>query len=208
VDREGSSGGAVTLPNLLSGTRLAFVPLLLILAWHGQRTAYLSCLAISLLTDVLDGLLARLLKQKTALGARLDSVADFATTLSLPPCAWWLWPEVVRREFPYVAVALAFYLGAVLAGLLKFRRLTSYHSWLGKFAALVLGPSIFVLFLLDAAWPFRAAALIAVASAFEEVLITWILPSCQANVATLVHALRLRQEPRIRPPKPRNGNAG
>jgi CDP-diacylglycerol--glycerol-3-phosphate 3-phosphatidyltransferase len=50
---------------------------------------FLALFAIALLSDVLDGVLARRLKQESDFGARLDQWADFA--VGLPPFgAWWL----------------------------------------------------------------------------------------------------------------------
>src|SRR5258708_30522741 len=86
------------LPNFLSCTRLALIPILLSLAWTGHGKAFLYCFIISLLTDLTDGLLARRLHLTTELGAKLDSWADFMTYLALPFCGWWLRPEVIKDE--------------------------------------------------------------------------------------------------------------
>src|SRR5437773_3019566 len=103
----------VTLPNILSSVRLALVPVLLGLAWGGHSHGFLACLIISLLTDATDGLLARRLHQTSELGAKLDSWADLFTYLSLPLCAWWLRPEVIRQEAFYIGGGIVFYLFAV-----------------------------------------------------------------------------------------------
>ena len=121
------------LPNLLSCTRFLLIPVLLTLAWTGRAEVFLVCLVISLLTDLTDGLLARRLNLATELGARLDSWADFLTYLSLPICGWWLRPEVVREERLWITGGIACYFAATIAGFLKFRRLTSYHTWAAKY---------------------------------------------------------------------------
>src|SRR6266536_119771 len=135
----------LNLPNLLSVCRLGAVPPLLYLAWTGRPRIFLACLIASLISDFLDGLLARALNQVTDLGTRLDSWADFATTLALPICAWWLWPEVLRREATFLITALGTYCAAVLFGFLKYRRLTGYHTRAGKVAAVLLGPTVVIL---------------------------------------------------------------
>ena len=94
------------LPNLLSCTRLALVPVLLTLAWTGSGKRFLYCFTLSLLTDLADGLLARRLNLATDLGAKLDSWADFMTCLALPFCGWWLRPEVIRQEGPWLAAGI------------------------------------------------------------------------------------------------------
>ena len=55
-------------PNLLSGFRIVLVPVLLFLAWNGERKLYLVCLGMSMLSDLVDGFIARRLNQVTELG--------------------------------------------------------------------------------------------------------------------------------------------
>ena len=48
------------VPNLLSGVRIAAVPLLAVLAFTGHESAFTWVLIPALLTDIADGLVARL----------------------------------------------------------------------------------------------------------------------------------------------------
>ena len=91
------SGGKI-IPNLLSGFRLLAAPIMLYLAWTGKPLSFLIMLAISLSTDAIDGFLARRLNWQSELGARLDSWGDFTTYITVPLGAWWLWPDILRRE--------------------------------------------------------------------------------------------------------------
>jgi CDP-diacylglycerol--glycerol-3-phosphate 3-phosphatidyltransferase len=184
----------VTLPNLLSSVRLALVPLLLGLAWSDQPRAFLSCLIISLLTDIADGLLARGLHQTSEIGAKLDSWADLATYLCLPFCAWFLRPEVIRQEAIYIGAGIVFYLASAGFGFWKFRALTSYHTWGAKASAVVLGAAALVLFAGGPGWVFRCVIPIIVVAAVEEIAITAILTKPKTNVHSLWHALRIRRE--------------
>ncbi|HSP96042.1 MAG TPA: CDP-alcohol phosphatidyltransferase family protein [Candidatus Dormibacteraeota bacterium] len=86
----------LTLPNLLSGLRFAIAPALLWLAWTQRPTAFLALVAVSFLSDIFDGWVARRLGQTTALGARLDTGGDVGSYLAIPVCGWWLWPERLR----------------------------------------------------------------------------------------------------------------
>lgn len=63
-------------PNLLTLTRLIFIPFVVVAL---QQQKYLWALIIFVaagITDLLDGLLARMLKQKTTVGQYLDPIAD------------------------------------------------------------------------------------------------------------------------------------
>ena len=63
-------------PNLLTLLRLIFVPLTVIAILENHYIWALSLFLLAGVSDGLDGLLARLLEQKTVLGQYLDPVAD------------------------------------------------------------------------------------------------------------------------------------
>ena len=65
-----------SLPNLLSLLRLALVPVLVVAACLRETNLFLLLLAISLLSDLLDGYFARKLQQVTEFGARLDRATE------------------------------------------------------------------------------------------------------------------------------------
>ncbi|MDD1641346.1 MAG: CDP-alcohol phosphatidyltransferase family protein, partial [Methylococcaceae bacterium] len=58
--KQHSEQSRLTLPNLLTGFRFVAAPGLLWLAWQGHEIAFMILLAIAFLTDLLDGLVARL----------------------------------------------------------------------------------------------------------------------------------------------------
>ena len=179
------------MPNILSAVRLALAPALLALAWYGHATVFLVCLAVSLLTDIADGFLARRFHHASELGAKLDSWGDLAMYGVLPPSVWWLWPNVVWEEIVFVAIAVAAFALPTLLGLLKFKRFTSYHTWGAKLSAVLMGPAMFLLLAEISAWPFRVAALIFAVAELEEIAITAVLPRWHADVHSLGQAMRL-----------------
>src|SRR5436305_11267677 len=63
-------------PNLLTLLRLIFVPVTVIAVIEGKYGWALALFIGAGISDGLDGLLARLLKQKTVLGQYLDPIAD------------------------------------------------------------------------------------------------------------------------------------
>jgi len=72
-----------SIPNILSLLRLGLVPVLVGLALAGLGDVFLFILVISLMSDVLDGYLARKLNQTSELGAKLDSWGDVLTYASM-----------------------------------------------------------------------------------------------------------------------------
>jgi CDP-diacylglycerol--glycerol-3-phosphate 3-phosphatidyltransferase len=181
-----------SLPNAFTATRLALVPVLLLLAAAGNPNAFVAVLAIAFATDAIDGWLARRFRLESPLGAKLDSRADMALWLSLPIATWLLRPDFVHAEAASIGVLLASLALPLGAGLAKFGRVPSYHTWLAKGTAIVLSGAMLSIYLDGPLWPFRLAALLAVLSAIEEVLITALLPALHADVRTWRAAQRIR----------------
>ena len=177
------------LPNALSLLRLALLPLLGALAFCGHGALFGLALLVSLGSDVLDGWLARRQGVSSALGAKLDSWGDLATWGSLPLFAWWLWPDRLHAELPYLVGALLAYGLPIALGFLRFGRLTSYHTWAAKGTAVVMGAALLVWLASGVAWPFHVAVWLLVAEALEELAITCALPRLRSDVPTLWHAL-------------------
>lgn len=110
---------ALTLPNLLTASRLVLVPVVVLHILRGDAWGAFWWFAAAALTDLLDGNLARWLDQKSVLGAWLDPIADKAMLLStLLALAWagslplWLAVVVLLRD------------GVVLGGAGAYRLLT------------------------------------------------------------------------------------
>ncbi|MDF1582199.1 MAG: CDP-alcohol phosphatidyltransferase family protein [Methyloprofundus sp.] len=177
----------LTLPNLLTCFRFVSAPFLLWLAFQGAENAFLILLAFTFLSDVLDGIAARLLKQESDLGALLDSWADLLIYTIIAISAWQMKPHLMQQELFFAVITVISYLLPVLVGIIKFRTFTSYHTWLVKVAAATMGTSLFILLLFNIALPFRVASFICLAAAIEEILITFYLTTPQFNVRSLWH---------------------
>lgn len=180
-----------TIPNIISTLRIIIAPFLLYFAWRNNSLLFLIFFIIALLSDTFDGYLARKFDQISELGGKLDSWGDFVIYLTVPICAWWLWPELIVQEIVFVIIAIASFFVPILAGFLKYRRLTSYHTWGAKIAAILMGISTPLLFVGGPAWPFRLSTTFFVLAELEEISITAILPEWRANVPSLWHALKI-----------------
>ena len=175
------------IPNIISGARIVSAPILLFLAWEGYRNTFIILLLVSLLSDAIDGYIARRFNVSSKLGARLDSLGDMAIYLTIPICAWWLWPQLLKQEALFVFIAIAAYIVPLIAGLIKFRKIPSYHTYGAKIAAVFMSTAILLLFLTEFTWLFRIAAIFQVLVACEEVLITIKLPILQSNIKSIWH---------------------
>lgn len=75
--------GCFTIPNLLSVIRIILVPIFAYLFLNGHQIAAIIILAVSGLTDLFDGKIARRFNQVSELGKLLDPVADKITQITL-----------------------------------------------------------------------------------------------------------------------------
>ncbi len=96
----------MNIPNLLTLLRILLVPVVVIFLMQGAFLKALIVLAISGITDALDGFLARILNQQTVLGAYLDPIADKALLASCfvmlsikDVIPGWLTVIVISRDF-------------------------------------------------------------------------------------------------------------
>jgi len=182
------------IPNMISLLRLFMAPVLLSLAITQNPIPYFFVLGFTIFTDILDGFLARLLNEITELGSVLDSWGDFTVYTTMAICAWILWPEVVLEyRYAVLTIVLSFFVPALI-GLIKFKRLTSYHTWSVKLAVFVTVISYVLLFANILGWPFIVAALFCIVAAVEEVMITLLLENKRPDIRTVWQAVQLRKE--------------
>lgn len=181
----------VNVPNLLSGLRLAGTPFLVGMALSGNSTAFLYLFIFLVVTDWFDGKLAIALNQRTAFGARLDSIADGTLYATLIFGLYWLQWDFLLSHANWIAGALSSFALSVFASLIKFQRLPSYHTWGAKISWHLLNLAVVFLFGDWGVWPFYLMICSVILANLEATGITLILPTCQVDVRSLRHARRL-----------------
>lgn len=119
-----------TLPNLLSLFRLILIPVYVIIYLNAKDMIdyFISggILAVSCLTDLIDGKIARHFNLISTVGKILDPLADKATQFTLiiclaikHPVLWTLvWLFVIKESFQLIAGFLALRKGKMLTGAL------------------------------------------------------------------------------------------
>lgn len=183
----------MNVPDKISILRLALAPVLLLLSWFQADQVFLIVLALAYITDAIDGPIARRTGQQSELGPMLDTWADVCIYLSVPLCAWWLWPKLFIQEAPYFMFIIASIVFPLLAGLIRFGRTTSYHTWLTEAAAVCTTVSTLLLFTGVTPWPFRAASILCMLAGFEEILISLVLDKPASNTISLWHVYRKKR---------------
>ncbi|MEY4939624.1 MAG: hypothetical protein RIQ93_1359 [Verrucomicrobiota bacterium] len=172
------------------------MPAVLAIALAGSRGWFIALLAAALLTDALDGFLARRWNAHTALGRKLDSVADYLTMITGIAGISLLWPDIMRRELPWVVVGLASFFAVVVYGFVRLGRAPFYHTWASKIAAVATAFSLIPLLAGWSATPFHVMMALQVLVGVEEMAIAFVLPAHTGEIPGIWHALRLQ---RMRP---------
>ncbi|MBE6778302.1 MAG: CDP-alcohol phosphatidyltransferase family protein [Ruminococcaceae bacterium] len=121
-----------SIPNILSLVRLGLVPLFAVLYLQGERWDYwaFGVLALSGLTDCLDGFIARHFNQITEMGKLLDPVADKLTQVMVVICL----STRYRVIIPVAVLCFAKELCQAIGGLLLLRHRNEVRGakWFGK----------------------------------------------------------------------------
>ncbi|MCI8633468.1 MAG: CDP-alcohol phosphatidyltransferase family protein [Lachnospiraceae bacterium] len=126
-----------TIPNILGYIRLLLIPVFAVLYLKEYYLGASIALAVSILSDFLDGIIARRFNQITELGKFLDPVADKLTQATIVVCLAFRYPllwaifavEVLKEGFMLVA-------GAIMLKV-KGRKLNG-AKWYGKVTTAVM----------------------------------------------------------------------
>jgi CDP-diacylglycerol--glycerol-3-phosphate 3-phosphatidyltransferase len=148
----------------------------------------------ALLSDIADGLIARVFHLQSRLGALLDSVAD---TLLLFAAIYGIavfHPGVLHDHSTIGAVVIGAWLLENVVALVRYGRLSSFHTYLSKIAGYLLGIFVGVLFVFGLQpWLLYAAAGASVIGNCEELLLLAMLPKWRADVRGVFWILRERR---------------
>jgi phosphatidylglycerophosphate synthase len=184
---------AKILPNLLSGIRIALMPVVLMIAWADSRLWFVIVLSFSLLTDALDGFFARRYNAFSEFGRKLDSVADYLTLIAGIAGIALLWPDIMHREWVWVATGLAVFFSVMAYGLVRLRRIPCYHTWTTKVGVAGCALSLIPLLADTTPLPFHLAMLVLMLGGLEEVIIMHLVPGHVGEMPSAWHAWRLRK---------------
>lgn len=167
--------------------RLAASLLLLYLVLLKREDIFKWILGLSFFTDAIDGFLARKYKVVSVAGARIDSIADDLTVLMAIIGVVVLKPEFIRQELNLIIVLLVLYLLQTIMALTRYGKISSFHTYLAKIAALFQGMFFVLLFFLPQ-WPmllFYVASAMTILDLVEEIILVLLLPEWKTDVKGL-----------------------
>jgi CDP-diacylglycerol--glycerol-3-phosphate 3-phosphatidyltransferase len=180
-----------TIPNFISLYRLLAFPFVLYLVISRQEQLFAIFLIINLITDILDGAIARCLNMQTEIGARLDSIADFGTyILAITGVFVFKANDIYPHLFSF-CLFIGLFVGVHLLSILKFKRLPSLHLYSWKIGGYIQGLFFFVLFAFSF-YPFFYWFMVAwgIAAFCEHIIIQLIIKDMKSNAKGLYWVLK------------------
>jgi len=180
-----------TIPNILSLYRILIFPFILWLILSGNENLFAVFITISLVTDILDGLIARRLKTQTNIGAKLDSWADLGTyILAFIAMALFKWSEIKPHSLMLYIFGGITCLSYLLV-FVKFKGLIGLHTYMFKLTGYLQGAFIVSLFV----WrfhllPYYISIAWGTLACIEEIIIILILKEPRTNVKGLYWVLK------------------
>lgn len=175
--------------------RIVAAPVLLILIFTGQFDIFKWLLGISFFTDLIDGFLARRYKVASVLGTRLDSLGDDLTVLAGVIALFVTKTEFIKEQKFVFILLLLLFLTQITYAFIRYGKITNFHTWLAKAAALLQG--VFLLLAFFTGEPnlvlFYAAAIITILEIIEEIILVRLLPNWETNVKGIYWVLKRRR---------------
>ena len=175
--------------------RMIAAALLLVLIISRQPEIFKWLIAISFFTDAVDGYLARRFKVNSVWGAKLDSIADDLTIAVAIVGMIVFKPGFLRQEITIVILLLILFVLQTSLAFARYGKMSSFHTYSAKAAAIVQGIFLILLFFLDnpVYSLFYIAAGVTMIDLVEEIILVWMLAEWKTDVKGLYWILRKKQ---------------
>lgn len=175
--------------------RIVAAPVLLILLFTKQYDIFKWLLAVSFFTDLIDGHLARKFKVTSILGTKLDSIGDDLTVLVGLIALFVLKFEFIKQHMIILIILLVLFLVQTSYAFIRYKKMTNFHTYLAKTAALLQGVFLILVFFTDepSLILFYAATIVTILELIEETILIRLLPKWQANVKGIYWVLKKKE---------------
>jgi CDP-diacylglycerol--glycerol-3-phosphate 3-phosphatidyltransferase len=187
----------MNIPQLLILFRFLLAPIILGLAYFLGNEAKLIIVVLmylGLLSDILDGIIARKQNISSATLRRLDSQVDMIFWFSIGLSTWILYPALISNNSWSITAILAMELACYAISLVKFKKETCTHAFLSKLWGLSLLAAFTSLIGFNyAGWAFQLAIVLGLISHIDRILITLMLPKWTHDVPSAFHAYLIRK---------------
>ncbi|MBK9533269.1 MAG: CDP-alcohol phosphatidyltransferase family protein [Chitinophagaceae bacterium] len=176
--------------------RVIAAPFLLVLLFTGRYELFKWLLGLSFFTDLIDGFLARKFKVTSVAGTRLDSIGDDLTILVAMTGLFVMKPEFIKQEKIAFIILLALFLVQTIYAFIRYGKMTSFHTWLAKAAAIFQG--VFLLLVFFTGEPnmilFYTAVLVTMLELIEEIILVYLLPVWETDVKGIIQLFKKKKQ--------------
>jgi len=184
-------------PILLIVFRLLLAPIILSLAYffgESTKSIIITLMYLGLLSDILDGIIARKQNISSEKLRRMDSQTDMIFWFSLGISTWILNPTLISNHYIAIWSILIMELSCYIISILKFKKETCTHAFLSKLWGITLLIAFTSLIGYNhAGIPFTLAIVMGLISHIDVILIILILPKWTHDVPSAYHAYLIRK---------------
>ncbi len=187
----------MSIPISLILFRFLMAPVILGLAYfigESAKPIILLLMYLGLISDILDGIIARKQNLSTEKLRRLDSQTDMIFWLSIGFATWILYPQLISDNSIAIWAILAMEISVYAISILKFKRETCTHAFLSKLWGITLLITFTSLIGFNhAGIPFIVAIIMGLISHVDRILITLILTEWTHDIPSAYHAYLIRK---------------
>jgi CDP-diacylglycerol--glycerol-3-phosphate 3-phosphatidyltransferase len=184
----------ISPPQALIAFRAACAPAMFVLACFGFGGRVLAAiLAAAVLSDLLDGIVARRLGMATAAIRYADTVADTIFYVGAGAALEAAVPGAFGAAEAALVTLVVVHVSRATFELTKYGRIAAYHMWSSKLLGVLLAAALGEGFLTGRPGALLTIALwVGVANVIEGFAASAILPSWRVDVPSIVHAIGRR----------------
>lgn len=192
----------LNIPQKLILFRFLLAPIILYLAYfvgHLSKPIILILMYLGLISDILDGIIARKQQISSEKLRRLDSQTDMIFWLSIGFATWILYPNLIKENSIAIWSILIMEIACYVISFLKFKKETCTHAFLSKLWGLTLLIAFTSLIGFNyAGFPFYLAIVLGLISHIDVILIVLILPKWTHDIPSAYHAYLIRKKKKFK----------
>jgi len=185
----------VNVPNFISLYRLLVFPVILFMALTGRENGFVILLCISLVSDVLDGNIARIFKLQTHFGAALDNLADiFTYAMALLGLFIFKWTDIEPHAWILYLFLGVFVLSYIVA-FYRFGKIPGLHLYSAVSAGYAQSIFFFVLFVFGFySWMYYLVVIWGIIAYTEKIFVLLKLDDIKIGVKGLYWLIKKEKE--------------
>lgn len=185
----------LNVPNSISFYRLAIFPVILVLALTGNERWFVILLCISLVSDILDGNIARIFKLQTRFGARLDNLADISTyAMALFGIFLFRWTDIQPHAL-FLYLFLGVFVFSYVIAFYRFGKIPGLHLYAAVAAGYIQGIFFFILFVWGFyAWMYYIAVGWGIIAYIEKILVLLHIDDIKSGVKGLYWLMKKERQ--------------